>query len=62
MGIVKDLMKRTRRQTGLRVTVNIIRKIYEIGRKVSEGFKDRMQILFDEYLPKWNYTTVATNV
>ncbi len=60
--IVKELMKRTTTQTGLRVTVNIIKKIYETGRKVSEGFKGHMQILFDEYLPKWNYTAVPTNV
>jgi|GEM_PF-6820632 len=30
------------------LTVNIIKKIYETGRKVSEWFKDHMQILFDE--------------
>jgi len=42
--------------------VNIIKKIYETGRKVPEWFKDHMQILFDEYLPKWNYTAVPTNV
>jgi len=42
--------------------VNIIKKIYETGRKVSEGLKDHMQILFVEYLPKWNYTAVPTNV
>ncbi len=59
--IVKDLMKRTKTQTGLRVTVNLINKIYETGRKVPEGFKEHMQILFDEYLPKWNYTAVPTN-
>ena len=60
--IVKELMKKTTTRTGLRVTVNIIKKIYETGRKVSEEFKDHMQILFDEYLPKWNYTAVPTNV
>lgn len=59
--IVKNLMKRTRTRTGLRVTVNIIKKIYAIGRKVSEGFKDRMRILYDEYLPKWNYTALPAN-
>ncbi len=59
--IVTDLMKRTRTQTGLKVTVNIIKKIYETGRTVSNGFNDHRQILFGEYLPKWNYPAVPTN-
>jgi hypothetical protein len=59
--IVRDLMKRAQTQTGLKVTVNIIKKIYDTGRKVSEGFKDQMKILFDEYLPKWNYTAIPAN-
>jgi len=58
--LVKDLMKRTKTQTGLRVTVNIIKKMYETGRKVSDGFRDHMQILFDKYLSKWNYRAVPT--
>jgi len=53
-------MKRTKTQTGLRVTVNIIKKMYETGRKVSDGFRDHMQILFDKYLSKWNYRAVPT--
>lgn len=59
--IVKQLMRKARTTTGLKVTVNVIKKIYPIGRKVSEEFKETMRIVFDDYLPKWNYTVVPAN-
>jgi hypothetical protein len=36
----------------------ILDNTYKIGRKVAEDFKTTMQIVFDEILPKWNYTAV----
>lgn len=45
-------------RTGLRVVVNVIDKIYQTGRKVAAGFKESMHIVFDPFLPKWNYTAV----
>jgi len=36
----------------------ILNKVYETKRKVVEGFKKSMRILFDDTLGKWNY--VAT--
>jgi hypothetical protein len=42
------------------VVVNVSDKIYETGRKVAKGFKETMKIIFDEYLPKWNYRAVPT--
>lgn len=56
--IVKELIGNTKTETGLRVTVEVIEKIYQIGRKVSENFKDNMRIIFDQYLPAWNYTAI----
>lgn len=56
--LVKQLIEKTRTKTGLTVTVNVIEKIYETGRKVAKGFKESMQILFDEFLPQWNYTAI----
>jgi hypothetical protein len=35
-------------------------QIYETGRKVAKAFKETMKIIFDEYLPKWNYRAVPT--
>jgi len=31
-------------------------KVYQTGKKVAEDFKDTMQIVFDQFLPQWNYT------
>jgi Rhodopirellula transposase DDE domain len=44
--------------TGLKVTVSILEKVYETGRKCAAGFKKTMKIVFDETLPKWNYRAV----
>lgn len=56
--LVKELMEKARTSTGLRVTVDILDKAYQTGRKYAEGFKENMKIEFDEILPKWNYRAV----
>jgi hypothetical protein len=33
-------------------------KVYAKGRKVADGFKENLPIVFDEYLPKWNYRAI----
>lgn len=53
--LMKQLIKKTATDTGLKVKANIIDKIYETGKKVSEDFKKNMEIVFDDYLPQWNY-------
>jgi hypothetical protein len=53
-------MEKTHTKTGLSVVVNVLDKIYKTGRKVADGFKNTMKIIFDEYLPKWNYRAVPT--
>ncbi|MBI1314672.1 ISAzo13 family transposase [bacterium] len=53
---VKSLMSRTSTRTGLQVTVRVLEKIYETGRKASEAFKNNMPIDFDNILPRYNYT------
>ena len=58
--IVKELMEKTKTRTGLKVTVDIIDKVYEIGRKCAKGFKETMKIAFDSILPKWNYRAIPT--
>lgn len=46
-------MSKAATQTGLKVVVNILNKVYEKGRKVAEGFQKTMKIVFDNLLPKW---------
>ena len=55
---VVDLMRKTSTQTGLSVTVRVLDTIYEVGRKVDDAFKQNMPIVFDTFLPKWNYRVV----
>lgn len=56
--LVKELIEKTRTSTGLKVTVQIIDKVYQLGRKVTDDFMETMSIVFDDYLPQWNYTAV----
>jgi hypothetical protein len=55
---VVNLMRKSSTTTGLKTTVNVLRGIYETGRKVAADFKDTLAIAFDEILPKWNYRAV----
>ena len=54
-------MSETKTKAGLSVMVDIIDKVYHTGRKVAADFKENMRIVFDDYLPKWNYTAVPQN-
>ncbi len=54
--MVRDLMAKAKTQTGLKVFVSILDQVYQTGRKVTEEFKQTMEIVFDDYLPQWNYT------
>ena len=60
--IVKELVAKTTTSTGLRVTVDVINKVYEVGRKCAKGFKKTMQLIFDEHLPKWNYRAIPAPI
>lgn len=58
--LVKELMEKAKTSTGLRVTVEILDKVYRTGRKYTKEFKDNMRIVFDEILPRWNYRVVPS--
>ena len=55
---VKELIERTSTKSGLEVKARIVEKVYEIGRKYSDNFKETMRIVFDEYLGQWNYRAI----
>jgi hypothetical protein len=54
--MVKDLMAKAKTCTGLKVLTTVFDGVYKTGRKVTEVFKQTMEIVFDDYLPQWNYT------
>ena len=56
--LVKELMEKTRTKTGLKTFVHVIDKVYTTGRKYAADFKENMRIVFDAFLPQWNYCAV----
>jgi transposase len=56
--LVKELMEKTHTKTGLKTFVHIIDRTYQTGRKAVDNFKEHMRIIFDDFLPQWNYRAV----
>lgn len=52
---VVTLMRKAATRTGLRTTVNVMRRLYETGRRATDHMKRTLKIVFDPLLPKWNY-------
>lgn len=52
---VQHYMSQAATKTGLQVVVHILDKVYQAGRKVADGFKQNMRIVFDNLLPRFNY-------
>ena len=48
---------KTATKTGLRVFSRVVNKVYETGRKVSDGYREVLasRVIFDTKLHKWNY-------
>ena len=57
----KNEIEKTSTKTGLNVVVNLMDKVYAKGREVADGFKENLPIIFDDYLPKWNYRAIPQN-
>jgi len=61
--LAKELIEKTTTKSGLKVFSSIFNRVYETGRKVAEGFKESMRIIFDDNLAPWNYVAVPeTNI
>lgn len=58
VAVAKHYMEKTQTTTGLRVAVDLLEKVYETGRTYAKEFRKNMRLVFDEVLPKWNYTAV----
>ena len=58
---VVELIRKATTRTGLKTTVNVIRRAYETGRTATEDIKRNLKIVFDDLLPKWNYRAIPHN-
>ena len=58
--LVQQLMAKTTTRKGLTVTAKIIDQVYQAGRQVTEEFKQHLPIIFDDFLPKWNYRAIPS--
>ena len=61
VAIAKQFMEKTKTRTGLTVTVDILTGVYQTGKKCADNFFENMKIIFDDYLPRWNYRTVPSS-
>ena len=55
VAIAKHFMEKAKTSTGLRVTVDVLTGVYEIGKKCAVDFIKNRRIIFDDHLPRWNY-------
>jgi hypothetical protein len=60
MEVVNELIGKTSTSKGLKVFSAIKGKVFQTGRKITEGFKENMNIIFDDFLGKWNYRAVPS--
>ncbi len=56
VSMLKELIKKTKTKTGLKVFVRVSKKVYHTGRKVASHFYEHANIKFDKVLGEWNYT------
>lgn len=55
ISLLKELIKKTKTKTGLKVFARVSKKIYKKGKKIASDFYDKANIKFDEFLGSWNY-------
>jgi hypothetical protein len=53
--VIKKLAEQTTTKTGFSVKAYINTKLYHTGEKASEEFMKTMPVIFNKFLPKWNY-------
>jgi hypothetical protein len=56
--LAKKLIKRTHTRNGLSATVGTLKKYYATKRHASDRFLELFPVVFDDFLPAWNYTIV----
>jgi hypothetical protein len=58
VAIAQQFMARATTATGLKVTVDILTGVYATGKKCATDFLETMRIVFDDFLPRWNYRAI----
>ena len=58
VAIAKQFMEKAKTSKGLKVTVDVLTGIYATGKKCAANFLKTMPIIFDDFLPRWNYRAV----
>ena len=53
--IIKELAEQTTTKNGFSVKAYINTKLYQTGKKASDEFMQTMPVIFNKFLPKWNY-------
>jgi hypothetical protein len=56
------LVAKAKTSSGLKVFFSIIDQVYQTGKKVAQDFRENMNIIFDQYLPKWNYVAKPKSI
>ena len=62
LDIAKQFMERAKTSTGLTVNVAILTGVYVTGKKCAADFLATMRIVFDDFLPRWNYRAIPQAV
>ena len=52
---IKEIAEQTTTKTGFSVKAYINTKVYQTGIKASDEFMKKMPVIFNRFLPKWNY-------
>lgn len=58
VAIAQHFMEKAKTTQGLKVTVAILSGVYATGKKVAADFLDTIRIVFDDFLPRWNYRAI----
>lgn len=58
--LIRDLIKKTKTETGLKVFARVTKKIYKKGKEAASDFYEKANLKFDDTLGSWNYTVSPT--
>jgi hypothetical protein len=58
LDLVAELIVGTHTAAGLEVSVSVLDRVYEVGRKITAAVTEGLQVIYDDYLGKWNYRIV----